>query len=1221
MIDFSELALETFQVLRAYGKDIVLYDENGNRVFEPSDARRFYLSDDNILVSVLEDGDNSSIKVYLSGNITIAEVTEFVTVLRRIATQFNVLFNVRKYNKQIVPRDFATQAAVQEQQEYSSMNIMEGLYGTSKSSYLKLENARMIVRHSARVKENMIGGRGRSIQSIFVENAKGERFLFPVNVLSGARAMTQHVNHGGTFADEVGQQIIRMAQDFSNLATVANHIHVNQDALPGQALKMRESIRESAKAIRLSFERMCRDLPAYIRESERITAAQSLTESPEAFSERVEMLRSFLMVEGVELADSVLETVCHRVAVEEDMRPNANPSDGEEPQDGNNYADQQQEKTAVQPKQPIKPMTPGQNQDSDDNVYSGQDGAFHEDEDMANADPDEELAEENEVIRAFEAWMDEFNPDSMFEGKSYKHNDDDEESADEKKKQDKERREERENKKRTDESVEELKAKVEKLSKEYADCDDFPTARHEIKAELDKAKEELAKAESLEEGKSFKRNKDEDADDKKKQDKQRRDDQKGKQERTDESVYGAKWFKNKGQWLDAVHHINVDDDNGSAASYGGKLVAKWYDDRNEGWVSDAHMHVSEGNIEEMRFHELNAMLEGKSFKRNKDDDADQKKKDDQKRREERRKEPVEEGKSFKRNDDEDGDVKQKRKEDQKRREERKQEPVEEGKSFKRNKDDDADAKKKEDQKRREEKRREPVEEAENIKKGAFHKWLGKSENSPITDADIKKGLNSRDPHARKMAQFAKNMEKAHESVEMDEGKSFKRNDEESKGKKDKHEERRKAREEKKRTDEAVSPTTMEVLRDHGYDVEFVPSHMRNNDDYRHDQWTVTHMGEYSDFPDVIGKVYDQDGGWELAARHFQKSGGMTPSTGAELGEGKSFKRNDDDDAQSKKEKDQERRKARDEKRRTDEGAKFEMGPLDIEYAFPFGGKYGFSNEADGCYYTDGVKVWKGERISPYAEDFLERSAANLIAQMKELMKAGALQEVDGEIDEASDLSFNDAKAELPQVKDKLSKMSPFHPDYIKMKARLNKLQDRLSRMQDDELDEDDMHHEQWHVFDHNDNPVDGPFGSKEEAEQRCRRGEYPKFTGRHVSEASDISFNDAKAELPDVKDRLKKMNPFHPDYVKTKARHDKLQDRLARNGGDEETDESYVSGTAGYSGDTSDVIEDLCKDDFIMPRDQAHGLADEVEAKDKDGHPVDQAMIDRMRTLAGLNKI
>lgn len=45
-----------------------------------------------------------------------------------------------------------------------------------------------------------------------------------------------------------------------------------------------------------------------------------------------------------------------------------------------------------------------------------------------------------------------------------------------------------------------------------------------------------------------------------------------------------------------------------------------------------------------------------------------------------------------------------------------------------------------------------------LKGGAFHRWLGKSADQPITDADIQKGLNA-GGHAAKMANFAKNARK------------------------------------------------------------------------------------------------------------------------------------------------------------------------------------------------------------------------------------------------------------------------------------------------------------------------------------------------------------------------------------------------------------------------------------------------------------------------------
>jgi hypothetical protein len=41
----------------------------------------------------------------------------------------------------------------------------------------------------------------------------------------------------------------------------------------------------------------------------------------------------------------------------------------------------------------------------------------------------------------------------------------------------------------------------------------------------------------------------------------------------------------------------------------------------------------------------------------------------------------------------------------------------------------------------------------NIKKGAFHAWLGKSPDAPITQADIARG-RAAGGHAAKMANFA-----------------------------------------------------------------------------------------------------------------------------------------------------------------------------------------------------------------------------------------------------------------------------------------------------------------------------------------------------------------------------------------------------------------------------------------------------------------------------------
>jgi hypothetical protein len=51
-----------------------------------------------------------------------------------------------------------------------------------------------------------------------------------------------------------------------------------------------------------------------------------------------------------------------------------------------------------------------------------------------------------------------------------------------------------------------------------------------------------------------------------------------------------------------------------------------------------------------------------------------------------------------------------------------------------------------------------------LHEGGFHKWLGKKEGEPITEADIEKGLQYQGhdkDHVQKMAQFAKNSKKWH----------------------------------------------------------------------------------------------------------------------------------------------------------------------------------------------------------------------------------------------------------------------------------------------------------------------------------------------------------------------------------------------------------------------------------------------------------------------------
>ena len=309
MISLDSASTEVFQILRSYDYTVMMYDDDGNQVYEPDDARRFFATPENLLVSIVDSGDNKSIRLYIGSSTDVADVLGLDQTLRSTATKYNMLFNLKRQAHDLTVQDFATRASVTESQGDNTMDLLEGMYGTTKSSYLKLENAKMIVRHSKKIDENIMGSRGRHIDAIFVENAQGERFLFPTRQMSPARAMTQHVNQGGSWADEIGSQINRMAQDYSALATGSSYIGANAMSLAEGATSLRESIRESMRDMRKCFERLSRT-GAYVAECKKIQErANMVIEGDVEGCMTADEIKESLFVEGVDLDEGVVNAI------------------------------------------------------------------------------------------------------------------------------------------------------------------------------------------------------------------------------------------------------------------------------------------------------------------------------------------------------------------------------------------------------------------------------------------------------------------------------------------------------------------------------------------------------------------------------------------------------------------------------------------------------------------------------------------------------------------------------------------------------------------------------------------------------------------------------------------------------------------------------------------------------------------------------------------------
>lgn len=92
-----------------------------------------------------------------------------------------------------------------------------GWHGSAKKSINELGDAKLIVRHKRNVDEEKRGARTRQIESIFIENNEGERFKFPSNNITAAKAMVRHVKEGGTPYDDFGQYIYETMEELNQL--------------------------------------------------------------------------------------------------------------------------------------------------------------------------------------------------------------------------------------------------------------------------------------------------------------------------------------------------------------------------------------------------------------------------------------------------------------------------------------------------------------------------------------------------------------------------------------------------------------------------------------------------------------------------------------------------------------------------------------------------------------------------------------------------------------------------------------------------------------------------------------------------------------------------------------------------------------------------------------------------------------------------------------------
>jgi len=230
MLDIDKIASSLFEKIRSKFENVSVGDEKAKATTVPSNARFFnfdYISSDNdnfgnISISIV---DTKALKVTysrsISGELDDAQKQEWYDFLRdlRMFAKRNMMSFIPHdiSRKGLGLKDLKQMSGEQSPDSASSVSESK-LYGSTKTSYESVApGTRLIIRHSASVDESVHGARSRKIQSVYVEDAEGQRFKMPNNNLAGARAIGQHIAHGGQIYDDFGKHTSGLVQEMAKI--------------------------------------------------------------------------------------------------------------------------------------------------------------------------------------------------------------------------------------------------------------------------------------------------------------------------------------------------------------------------------------------------------------------------------------------------------------------------------------------------------------------------------------------------------------------------------------------------------------------------------------------------------------------------------------------------------------------------------------------------------------------------------------------------------------------------------------------------------------------------------------------------------------------------------------------------------------------------------------------------------------------------------------------
>lgn len=274
--NLDKIAKDLYGKIQTRFPDIKIGDENAAVLSKKEDipkARFFefeYTEDGEPLgtIAITLDTDDG-IVVQVSGdlvndddNTTHHNAYKFIRSFRQFAKDRLLNFDVQNIGKSNMDkRDYEFQAKRKEEPVMPQEPVMESkMYGNARMSYQDLGEARLVVKHTQPVNFDLAAGRTMHIDSIYIENAQGERFRYPYKHLNGARALAEHIKAGGNPYDSIGKHICNLSEELASLRKFKGYVS-RQEQISEAMGNVTDRVIERIEEIKETIQKLQR--PAY----------------------------------------------------------------------------------------------------------------------------------------------------------------------------------------------------------------------------------------------------------------------------------------------------------------------------------------------------------------------------------------------------------------------------------------------------------------------------------------------------------------------------------------------------------------------------------------------------------------------------------------------------------------------------------------------------------------------------------------------------------------------------------------------------------------------------------------------------------------------------------------------------------------------------------------------------------------------------------------------